>query len=78
MEWIYRGEITEEKITYNYYPEGKEKFGIVSLIRKDGKRVIEKLCESDKFKIYAFHALKCLEEYQKKNEFPEKDLIMWC
>ena len=78
MEWIYLEEITDEKITYNYFPEGKEKFGIISLMRKSGKRVIDKLCESDKFKTYAFQALRCLEEYQKKNEFPEKGLIMWC
>ena len=40
-------------------------------MRKSGERVIDKLCESDKFKTYAFQALRCLEEYQKKNEFPE-------
>lgn len=77
MEWIYREEITDEKITYRYYPEGKEKFGTVSLMRKNGERVIDELCISDKFKTYAFHALGCLEEYQQKNKFPEKDLIMW-
>ena len=77
MEWIYQEDITEEKITYKYYPEGKEKFGIVSLVRKNGERVIDKLCESDKFKTYAFHALRLLEKYHEKDEFPEKDLIIW-
>ena len=77
MEWIYLENVTEERIKYRYYPESKEKFGIVSLIRKSRERVIDKLCESDKSKIYAFHALRCLEEYQKKNEYPEKDLLMW-
>ena len=46
-------------------------------MRKSNERVIDKLCESDKSKNYAFHALRCLEEYQKKNEYPEKDLLMW-
>ena len=77
MEWIELIELTDEKITYKYYPEGKEKFGIVSLMRKNSERVINSLCESDKFKTYAFHALALLEEYHEKDEFPEKDLIAW-
>ena len=77
MVRIYFEELTQEKVTYRYYPEGKEKFGTVSLMRKSGERVIDKLCESDKFKTYAFHALRRLEEYQEANNFPEKGLIAW-
>ena len=83
MEYIVLEELTDDRVAYRYYPEGKKEkikeYGIVSLMRKKTtqRRNIDKICEEDEFKTYAFHALSRLEEYQGENEFPEKDLIAW-
>ena len=35
-------EVTDEKATYKYFPEGSSNFGIISLFRKTGKRHLER------------------------------------
>ena len=77
MEWIYLEELTEEKVSYRYYPEGNKEYGIVSLIRRTGKRVHDLPCP-DTLSLYARHAWDRLEEYQETNNFPKKDLVAWC
>ncbi len=42
MERIYLLELTDEKVTYRYHPEGGKEYGIVSLMRKTGERIHEK------------------------------------
>ena len=76
MEWIYLNELTDEKVSYRYYPEGKEKYGIVALMRKTGELIHEKVCP-DTLSNYYGHALHRLEKYQREDNFPEKDLIAW-
>ena len=76
MERIYLLELTDEKVTYRYHPEGGKEYGIVSLMRKTGERIHEKPCP-DSLTSYAFHALDRLEDYQKMGEFPEKGLVFW-
>lgn len=76
MEDIKLELLTDEKVSYRYYPEGGERYGIVSLNRKTGERIHDLPCP-DTISSYAGQAWRRLEEYQRKNHFPEKSLIMW-
>ena len=76
MEWIYLNELTDEKVSYRYYPENGKEYGIVALMRKTGELVHEKVC-ADTASSYHCHAWGRLEKYQRENNFPEKDLIAW-
>ena len=51
MEDLLLESLTEDKVTYRYYPEGGEKFGIVSLMRKTGKRIHDKPCSGGAFSV---------------------------
>ena len=77
MELILLFELTDEKVTYKYYPENEsEKYGIVSVDRRTFKRTIDKLCEGYGDE-YAFHALGTIQNFVEKNDFKTKKLIAW-
>ena len=77
MELILLFELTDEKVTYKYYPENEtEKYGIVSVDRRTFKRKIEKLCEGYGDE-YAFHALSYIERYARNNSFKESGKSVW-
>lgn len=76
MEDLKLESLTDEIVSYRYYPEGGEKYGIVSLNRKTGERIHDLPCP-DTISSYAGQAWMRLEEYQSKNYFPEKALVMW-
>lgn len=76
MEDIKLELLTEERVSYRYYPEGGEEYGIVSLDRKTGKRIHDLPCP-DTISSYAGQAWRRLEEYQREGNFPEKAMIMW-
>lgn len=69
-------ELTEETVKYKYFPEQSEKHGIVALGRRTGERALEKVAEEYSSN-YAAHALCRIEEYQKRGEFPKKDIVAW-
>ena len=78
-EWMERIELellTDEKVSYRYYPDGKTPFGIVSLMRKTGKRIHERSCPEG-LSLYAEQAWPRLEEYQRAGEFPKTAQITW-
>ena len=77
MEWIYLEELTDEKVTYRYYPENGEDFGIVSINRKTGQRFHDMPCPGVA-SLYAGQAWHRLDEYNRKSNFPEKALVAWC
>ncbi len=76
MVWVYLEELTDEKVTYRYYPDGGEEYGIVSLMRKTGKRIHDKSCPNYT-SMFARHAWELLENFQEAGEFPEKAMIGW-
>lgn len=76
MEWIILESLTDEKATYRYYPEDSKEYGIVSLMRKTGKRIHDKP-HPDVISEYARQAWRRLEEYQKNGHFPERGQIAW-
>ena len=76
MERLVLEEVTQEKVTYRYYPEQSKTYGVVVLMRKTGQRILVKL-HPDYSSAYVGQAWKRLDEYQKTGDFPEKDLVAW-
>ncbi len=76
MLWIELIEITDEFARYKYYPEQSKTFGIVSLNLKTLQRGFDKIHE-EYDTCYAAHAVRRIEEYQRNNNFKEKDLVAW-
>ena len=76
MEYIELVELTDNKATYRYYPEGGQEYGIVSLNRKTGERIHDKICPNS-ISMYAGHTWRRLEEYQATGEFPKRAQIAW-
>ena len=76
MEYIELELLTDEKVSYRYYPNGKEAFGIVSLMRETGERIHDVHCPGVSSS-YAGQAWARLDEYQEAGEFPERALVAW-
>ena len=76
MEDIKLELLTEEKVSYRYYPEGGEDYGIVSLMRKTNKVIHDKVYP-DISGMYARQAVYRMRQYNKTGEFPEKATVMW-
>ena len=70
--------LTDEKVTYRYYPEGGEAFGVVSLMRKTGKRIHDVPCPGISSSLYARQAWYHIGQYQKAGEFPKRGQAAWC
>lgn len=69
-------ELTEHKVIYEYFPEGKEISGKVELNLVTGeRRIIEKA--EGYMSSYAFHALKKIEEYCDTGDFKESGIVAW-
>jgi len=68
--------LTDSKVEYAYYPEGKEAYGIISfnlstkeptLLKDDGKNN----------STYRGQAFKRIKEYDSNDDFPETGLVAW-
>lgn len=79
MEWIELEELTDDKVSYRYYPEDDKEYGIVSLMRKTGQRIHDKPCPNDEHYIsmYVGMAWQRLDKYQKEGNFPKRAMIAW-
>lgn len=69
-------ELTDASARYKYYPENSKEYGIVTLNRKSGERILEKTVEGYSLN-YAAHAFRRMEEYQKKENFLKEDIVVW-
>ena len=76
MEYLELESLTEEKVTYRYYPEGGKEFGVVSLVRKTEEVIHDKLYP-DITKMYVRQAISCMYDFNKANNFPEHKHVMW-
>lgn len=77
METLILEVLTDEKVSYRYYPEDGEEYGIVSLNRKTGERTHDLVCPGS-ISLYARQAWSRLDEYQASSRFPKRDLVAWC
>ena len=76
MEYLKLELLTDDKVSYRYYPEGGKNYGVVSLMRKTGERVHDRQCP-DSVSSYAGQAWRRLDKYQRENHFPETDIVAW-
>ena len=76
MEWLILESLTDEKVTYRYYPEDSKEYGIVSLMRETGERLLDKP-HPDAISEYTRQAWCRLEECQEAGNFPEKVMVAW-
>ena len=63
-------------VKYKYYPEGREEFGIITLNIDTGDVEIEKFAQNYDSS-YMGHAVHRIDEYYKKKEYLEKDMVAW-
>ena len=73
-------ERNEEKITYRYYPNGEDEFGILSYSFITKELTEEKVCKGDKFGAYDMcksFAKRAIRLFAEENEFPEYEMVAW-
>lgn len=63
-------------VRYKYYPEGHEEFGIIALNMDTGDVKLEAAAENYDSS-YLGHAVHRIDEYYKKKQYPEKDMVAW-
>lgn len=68
---------TNDKVVYNYFPEGKEEYGIVSVNKNTGNLNVEKIAVNDEYKRYLFHAMSRIRKSFSENRFSEKETVAW-
>ena len=65
------------KIVFNYYPDGKDDFGTVSINERTGEVDVLSVAKSDEFGNYKIHAIKRIKEYFKNKNFILEDIVAW-
>ena len=69
--------VDDEEAVYKYFPEQEnEKYGIVSVNRKTGKRTIQKKHNAYGSE-YAFQACREIERYISSGIFKPKGMVAW-
>lgn len=68
---------TKEEAVYHYFPEGKEKYGMISVNKNTGELSVEKIAVNDEYKKYLFHAISRIRKFFSENRFLEKDVVAW-
>lgn len=67
----------ENKVLYEYSPEGGSESGIVSFNKKTGNSGIETLADNDKHQRYAMKVLKRIREMAKSGTFEKEGMVAW-
>ena len=75
MEYIELEFLSDDKVSYRYYPEGGDEYGIVSLMRKTDEVIHDKVY--DVFGMYKGQAVYRMRKYNETGEFPKKATVMW-
>lgn len=79
MLWLRKKEIKDGIIYYYYQIEGEGEWGELYYNPETEERGLVKLAEGDRVDDarYRNHAFCRIEEYVKKNNFPDKNLVAW-
>lgn len=71
-------EAEKNKLTYEYFVEGREaERGLASIDLTTGEAQVEKLAKTDEFSIYAFHLLSTLRNQHKENDYQDSGMVAW-
>lgn len=68
----------DTKVVYNYYPEGKELYGSVSLDKSNGEVIEVHVAENDVHDIYMHHAVSKVASFIENSNYPETEIVAWC
>lgn len=68
---------TDKKATYNYYPEGKEEFGVLSVNKVNGDINVDEVSNGDEFRRYIGHAVPKLKTFFKSGVYETEAMIAW-
>ena len=68
---------TSNEVIYNYSPEGKEEYSIVSVSLSTGEPEIRKFSPNDEYSRYLFCAITRIKKYIVEKDFPESDIVAW-
>lgn len=71
--YIDRGDIIE----YNFFPEGKEEYGTISVNKTTGDIEVIKKANGDYYAIYLRHAVSQVSKYQKSGVYKKKTTVAW-
>ena len=69
---------SKNEAVYDYFPEGKQESGTVSINKDTGEFAVKKIAVNDNHKRYLSHAISRIEKYFKEKNFREKDTVAWC
>ena len=69
-------ELTDSIVTYEYFPDGSDESGVVSLKRDTREHVLEWSAPGYS-NTYAERALCRIEEFQESGKFLKEDVISW-
>ena len=67
----------EDRVVYEYYPEGGSEYGTVSFDKKTGNGGIETLADNDRHQRYAMKALKRIREMASNKSFEKEGMVAW-
>ena len=70
-------EDNNEYITYDYFPNGKEDKGFLTVNKKDGAIINFSLAKTDEFKRYFFHFRDKIKEFVQQQDFPKEGYVAW-
>lgn len=70
-------EENSEYITYAYYPEGREYFGVVKMRKRDEEVLEKKLAKNDSDGWYALHMIWKIEDLIAENNFRKNGMMAW-
>lgn len=68
----------DDKVIYNYYPEGREAFGTIAIDKENGDVSVVKRSDEKELSSYCGHALRTLQKYRNIGEYKLKDTVAWC
>ncbi len=68
--------LTDEEVIYEYHPEDREIFGVISFNRITKEPTLLK--DDEEYKSdYRCHAYRRIRDYDGHNDFPETGLVAW-
>ena len=68
---------TATEAAYNYYPEGKEMFGVLIVNKDDGDIAVSKVAENDEFRRYLGHEVPKVKEFYDTTIYEKEALVAW-
>lgn len=66
-----------DTVEYNFFPEGKEAYGTISINKSTGDIDVIKRADGDERERYLAHAIWRVMKYQKIGEYPQEATVAW-